>query len=288
MATEPLQIEWLPQPSNFPEDKQSLVIKDPLPVIATLRNFTPPSEEDKAEWPGPKSLEEFWLMLQHFLKVEINEQLSHIHDIAIRYQEANAIQIGYLQQAVYNMTIHTFDLRVQLIAALTETPPTEKDGEDSMDWEWTPKPLSIPDLAINLKNKIKKGKSQYTPTEDPGDAADRAARSQRGGTVPPLTPKGSLGSSENTGRKWRTTLTSKKGSGAGASPKKPREPGTGGDPSDSSNDSDSDASNNPYELPKKKLTSEDLLHKYVKAIAQDYKRRNKVDAPKLQPYKVDT
>ena len=94
MATELLQIEWLPQPSNFPEDKQSLVIKDPLPVIATLLNFTPPSEEDKAEWPGPKSLEEFWLMLQHFLKVEINEQLSHIHDIAIRYQEANAIQIG--------------------------------------------------------------------------------------------------------------------------------------------------------------------------------------------------
>ena len=59
MATKPLQIEWLPQPSNFPEDKQSLVIQDPLLVIATLLNLTPTSEEDKAEWLGPKSLEEF-------------------------------------------------------------------------------------------------------------------------------------------------------------------------------------------------------------------------------------
>ena len=87
------------------------------------------------------------------------------------------------------------------MAGSTETSPIEKDGEDSMDWEWTPKPLPISDLAIDLKNKIKKGKSQYTPAEDPGDAADRAARSQRGGTVPPPTPKGSLGCSENTGRK---------------------------------------------------------------------------------------
>ena len=156
MATEPLQIEWLPQPSNFPEDKQSLVRKDPPPVIATLLNFTSPSEEDKAEWPGPKSLEEFWLILQHFVQVEINEQLSHIHDVAIKYQEANAIQIEFVLQAVYNMTIHILDLRAQLMAALTKTPTTENDGEDYMDWEWTPKPLLIPDLAIDLEIRSKR------------------------------------------------------------------------------------------------------------------------------------
>ena len=153
------------------------------------------------------------------------------------------------------------------MVAITETPPTEKEGEDSMDWEWTPKPLPIPDLAIDLKNHIQKGKNKYTPSEDPMYAADRAARSQRGGTVPP------------------PTLTSKNGSGSSAIPKKRMEPVTGGNQGDSFDNSDSDASNNSDELPKKKLTSEDLLYKLVKAMAQNYKRRDKADAHKPQPYK---
>ena len=74
MATAPLQIEWLPQPIQIPDNKKTMVIKDPLPVIATLLDFIPPSAEDKAEHAGPKILEEFWLLLQHFLRMEINEQ----------------------------------------------------------------------------------------------------------------------------------------------------------------------------------------------------------------------
>ena len=67
MASEPLQIEWLPLPINIPEDKKQLVIRDPLPIVATILDFVPPSDEDKEYWGGPKTLEQFWLMLQHFL-----------------------------------------------------------------------------------------------------------------------------------------------------------------------------------------------------------------------------
>ena len=111
MATEPLQIEWLPQPLEVTDEQKPLIIKDPLPVIATLLDFTPPSEAEKAEHGGPKTLEEFWLLLQHFLRIEMNEQLNRIHEMAINYQEANSIQVGYLQKAVFNMTMHVFDIR---------------------------------------------------------------------------------------------------------------------------------------------------------------------------------
>ena len=189
------------------------------------------------------------------------------------------------------MTMHVFDIRQSIAAALETIPAPEKEATEGssepMDWEWTPKPLPVPNLADELENKIKKGKLKANPAEDPGDTADSRERTRRRGTVPPPTPQGSLGSSQNTGRKRRTTLTSKKGSGSGAPPKKPREPGIGGNPEDSSDDSDSNASNNPGELPKKKITSKDLLHKYLKAMVQDYKKRDKADAPKPQPYKGD-
>ena len=77
------------------------------------------------------------------------------------------------------------------------------------------------------------------------------------------------------------------GSSGGAPPKKPKKSAAGGNPDDSSANSDSDPSDNKGELPKKKLTSNQLLHKSVKAMISDQKRRDKVDAPKPQPYKGD-
>ena len=44
------------------------------------------------------------------------------------------------------------------------------------------------------------------------------------------------------------------------------EPGIGGDTDDTSDNSDFDLGNNKEKLPKKKLTNEQLLHKYIKAI----------------------
>ena len=59
MATKPLQIEWLPQPLEVTDEQNALIIIDPLPVIATLLNFTPPSEAEKVKHVVPKTLEEF-------------------------------------------------------------------------------------------------------------------------------------------------------------------------------------------------------------------------------------
>ena len=99
------------------------------------------------------------------------------------------------------MTIHTFELRNAIMKPLNTIPEIEKDNRDTMDWEWTPDPKPVANLATNLENKIRKGKIKLTPAKDPADEANRAARSRRGGTVPPPTPKGSLGFSQNTGRK---------------------------------------------------------------------------------------
>ena len=118
--------------------------------------------------------------------------------------------------------------------------------------------------------KIKKGKLKLTLAEDLEDAADQAARSRRGDIVPPTTPQASLGSSGSTSRKrlntWAAKPNQANGSG-GVPPKKPKEPTMGGDQDDSDLNSDSEPSDNEGELPKKKLPSEQLLHKYaVKAM----------------------
>ena len=77
------------------------------------------------------------------------------------------------------------------------------------------------------------------------------------------------------------------GSGGGAPHKKSKKSAAGGNLDDSSDDLDSDLSENEEQLPKTKLTSNQLLHKYVKAMIADQKRKDKADAPKPQPYKGD-
>ena len=53
----------------------------------------------------------------------MNEQLNLIHKMAINYQDVNSIQVGYLQKAVFNVTMHVFDI-IQSITAALETIPT--------------------------------------------------------------------------------------------------------------------------------------------------------------------
>ena len=140
---------------------------------------------------------------------------------------------------------------------------------------------------MKLERQVKKGKKTLTPNENPEDKADRDARARCRGTVPPSTSGAALGPTENPGRQRSTTLTNAAsgGSGGGAPLKKPKKSAVGGNPDDSSDNSDGDLSDNEGELPKKKLTSNQLLHKYLKAMIADQKSRDKADAPKLQPYK---
>ena len=69
--------------------------------------------------------------------------------------------------------------------------------------------------------------------------------------------------------------------------KKHREFGMGGNSQGTFDDLDRDASNNSGDLPKKKITIEDMLHKDVQVIARDYRRRDKADMHKPQPYNGD-
>ena len=67
MATEPLAIEWQPQPLQVDEVvAEASVIKNPLPVVAKTLGFHEPSAEQAAEY-GPTNALDFWALLQHFL-----------------------------------------------------------------------------------------------------------------------------------------------------------------------------------------------------------------------------
>ena len=152
------------------------------------------------------------------------------------------------------MTMNVIQLKMGIKGALaTVVPNIPKEQTDPMDWEFTPNLVIVADLAIDLEQKIKKGKKELTPNEDPEDKADRDARARHGGRVPPSTPRAALGPTENTGRQRSTTLTNtgSGGSGGGAPPKKLKKSAAGGNPDDSSDNSDSDPSDNEGELPKK-------------------------------------
>ena len=41
-----------------------------------------------------------------------------------------------------------------------------------MDWEVTPTPVVVANLAIDLERQLKKGIKKLTPKEDPEDKAD--------------------------------------------------------------------------------------------------------------------
>ena len=220
----------------------------------------------------------------------MDRQLSLIHETASKYQEHHNLEIEYLQRAMFNMAMNVIQLKARIEGALAAAIPSiPKEQTYPMYWECTPTPVTVTDLTIDLERQIKRGKKTITPNVDPEDKADRDACARRGGTVPPSTPGAALRPTENTGQQRSTTLTNTRsgGSGGGASPKKPKKSAAGGKPDDSSENWDSNPSDTEGELPKKKLTSNQVLHKYVKAIIADQKRRDKADAPKPQPYKGD-
>ena len=225
MPTEPLAIEWQPQPLQVDEAAaKTLVIKNDLLVVAKAFGFHKPFAEQVAEY-GPTHAIDFWALLQHFLQLEMDRQLSLIYETASKYQECHNHEIEYLQRAMFNMTMNIMQLKAGIERALAAAIPSiPKEQTDPMDWEFIPTAVTVADLAIDLERQIKGGKKTLTPDENPADKADRDARARRGGTVPPSTPEAALGPTENTGRQRSTTFTNTAsgGSGGGATPKKPK------------------------------------------------------------------
>lgn len=54
-----------------------------------------PSEGQAAEY-DPSNALDFWTLLQYLLQLDMDRQLSSIHEIACMYQERNNVEIGYL------------------------------------------------------------------------------------------------------------------------------------------------------------------------------------------------
>ena len=152
MATEPLAIEWQPQPLQVDEAAAKvLVIKNPLPVVAKALGFNEPSAEQGAEY-SPTNALDFWTLLQHFLRLEMDRQLSSIHEIASTYEERHNLEIEYLQRAMFNMTMNVIQFKTGIEGALaTVVPNIPKEQTDPMDWEFTPNPVVVADLAIDLE-----------------------------------------------------------------------------------------------------------------------------------------
>ena len=79
--------------------------------------------------------------------------------------------------------------------------------------------------------------------------------------------------------------TGASGSSGGRGNPLPKKTAAAGNSGDSSDDSDSDP--DVGQPPKRKITCDKLLEKYMDAIIKDHKRGDKVEAPKPQPYEGD-
>ena len=95
-------------------------------------------------------------------------------------------------------------------------PSTSKKQADFMDEEFTPTPVVVADLTIDLGSQIQKGNNKLTPNEDPEVKADRDVQDRHGGIAPPPTPGAAVGPTKNTDRQRSTTLTNTASGGGGA------------------------------------------------------------------------
>ena len=102
---------------------------------------------------------------------------------------------------MFNMTMNIFQLKTGIEGALAMAIPSiPKEHADPMDREFTPTPVIVADLAIDLERQIKKGNKMLTHNKEPEDTADRDAQARCVSTVPPSIPEAALGPTENTGR----------------------------------------------------------------------------------------
>ena len=93
-----------------------------------------------------------------------------------------------------HMSFNVMNLKVELENAVKEkATPLLEDSTEPMDWEWTP-PSHTPlkNLIAEFELEVKTG--GFTP-KIPEQDADEKAREQREGSIPPPTPKATLGAS---------------------------------------------------------------------------------------------
>ena len=88
-------------------------------------------------------------------------------------QECHNLEVEYLVQAMFNMSMNVIQLKTgiesALAIAITSIP---KEKADLRDWEFTRTPIVVADVAMDLERPITKGKKKLSPNEDPEDKDD--------------------------------------------------------------------------------------------------------------------
>ena len=159
MSSSPLEISWPHQPIEIEDTiNNALIVRDPLGAVSKIFGYSPPSEEARKRY-QPRSVKDFWKFIQDIMENEFNIQLSKIYEQTRQYQDANALQMHYMQQAMMHMTLNVVNLRTELEQAVKAiTTPVLEDAEP-MDWEWTrQEPKRVENLVKDFETRAEKGK----------------------------------------------------------------------------------------------------------------------------------
>ena len=98
------------------------------------------------------------------------------------------------------MSFNMMNMKVELENTFKEkVTPLPGDSTEPMDWEWTP-PSHTPCKNIIAEFELEVKIGGFT-TKIPEQDTDEKAREQRAGSIPPPTPKATLGASQDTSRK---------------------------------------------------------------------------------------
>ena len=112
-----------------------IIVRDPLSVASKMLGYATPSQERKKRYRS-HNFPEFLAMLQDVIQNEYNIQLSKIYKETLQYQEANALQMQYLQQPIMHMSFNVMNQKAELENAGKEkATPLLEDSTEPMDWE---------------------------------------------------------------------------------------------------------------------------------------------------------
>ena len=159
MSARPLKIDWPHEPIEIEDTiNNALIVRDPLGAVSKIFGYSPPLDEARKRY-APCSVKDFWKFVQDIMENKFNIQLSKIYEQTLQYQDANALQMHYMQQAMIHITLNMVNLRAELEQAVKAiTTPVLKDAEP-MDWEWTrEEPKRVENLVKDFETRAEKGK----------------------------------------------------------------------------------------------------------------------------------
>ena len=125
--SEPLQIEWQPQPLPDTVKGMELIIRDPRALSAKMLNL----DEEAIPLQREMTLAEFWEWFQENLAFAINEQLATIQAQSTLYHDSLTIQMRYVQTATTHL-IETFHTVLNKLETTLTAPSTDASSSTTL------------------------------------------------------------------------------------------------------------------------------------------------------------